>query len=138
MLDHLSSDLVFGMDWFRPTILRLIGLAPRWISVLIEFLLLYSALLLARTHAHLFICIPCLFCYGQCTAIKLQLGLLCCMMSPIVLLADLAVFSVGRGLEPPTPVLNLLNNGIYCVMSIHMCLKHPVEYLAIRTNTEWT
>ena len=67
--------------------------------------------------------------------IKLQLGLLCCVMSPIVLLADLAVFSVGRGLEPPISVLNLLYSKIYCIMSMKTCLKHPVEYLTIRSNT---
>ena len=41
--------------------------------------------------------------------IRLQLQFALFVMSPIVLLADLAVFSVGRGLEPPIPVLNLLH-----------------------------
>ena len=67
--------------------------------------------------------------------IGLQLGLLCCVMSPIVSLADLAVFSVGRGMEPPIPVLNLLHSDIYCTTIMQTYLKHPVEYLTIRSNT---
>ena len=66
--------------------------------------------------------------------IRLQLGLLCCMMSPIVLLADLTVFSVGRGLEPPIRVFHLLKNGLYYEMNMKIYLKHLVEFLTIRSN----
>ena len=58
---------------------------------------------------------------------KLQLALLCCVMSPIVSFADLAIFSVGKGMEPPIPVLNLLHGGIYRAIIMQIYLKHPVE-----------
>ena len=120
----------------RPTIQRLIGLAPCWIHVLMVFLLPWSAPILASIHAHIFSYSPCPSYYRQCFIIKLQLGLLCCMMTPIVSLADLAVFSVQRGLQPLIPLLNLLHIGIYYAMNMHTCLKHPVEYLNARSNTD--
>ena len=80
--------------------------------MLMVFLLLYLAPLLDSVNDYLFSCVPCLSCYGRCAMIKIQLGLLYCVMSSIVLLTDLAVLSVGRGLEPPIPVLKLLHGGI--------------------------
>ena len=70
---------------------------------------------MASAHARLLSCVSYLFCYKQCTMIKLQLGLVCCVMSPIVSLADLAVFSVeGAGTanssSQPTKRWDLLGN----------------------------
>ena len=67
--------------------------------------------------------------------IRVQLSLLCCMITLIVLLADLAVSSVGRGLQSPILALKLLHGGIYCAISMQKYLKHVVEYLTVRSNT---
>ena len=133
--------LIYQVTWclvwsvYRPITLQLIGLAPRWPCVMIVFLLPWLAPLLANAYAHLFGCVPCLLCYGWCAAIRLQLGLLCYMMTRMVLLVNLAVSLVGQGLEPPIPVFNLLHGRIYCAMNTKTYLKQPKEYLTVRSNT---
>ena len=98
MLDHLSNDLVLDMDWLYTHNLVIDWIGSTLNLCIDSISITVVGTFLASIHARLFNCVPCLFCYRQCTTVKLQLGLLCCVMSPIVSLADLEAFLVGRGL----------------------------------------
>ena len=71
-----------------------------------------------------------MICHGETPA---WFALLCDESHSIV--SQLGSLLSGEGVEPPIPVLNLLHCGIYCIISMQMCLKHLVEYLSIRPNT---